>query len=662
MTEDYKELLGKYITGNITPGTPDNSPNFTSLISKTQYNTSGIIPPYPKLLSYNICNMLGLTQNSTTYFHIVAKDLLTTNTTDNMVLYGSVYQYDYSALTDTYIQEFIAVLDNNYFPLAVFSSNDNSIITNKLCKLAYDEEGNIYGIDNQGTNASPVYRFLMLNNIAVKNEQGNYEVNLRKTYYFPNTMNTFNPTNLIFKKSPEEAIYFILGKNTAGTKLITTILKIEVGSSNEWKQFNYTLSSTISDFEGIDMLLTQSGDDNTAYIISLATSELLVCDVDSGMSGATITTQCTIPKSVVIVAPTRFFYTDYASSNCIIREYYNGEENDIFTFGYSGTANTDTLGFLKYVNGLLFWVRSYLDGADTYLAYGCYNGSLTNEIRVAGEILEAQISIPFNITSNFGLYVPCICYTPVITVSPGTTIPTSYAVDTIYLGILLNYTSLYSGTQYENYNALIPTTARVYGSKYTGIVTEKNNIFSRQLYNSTTINSTTTSTVEVPNTFLNDVYLKKMSLFGASSYDLTDNLLNVGNYITKNIYEALYINFMNTINVIDSDTQTKYQTTANNITSNINNSENNNGGTLMNNKKIANLQINWQNDTPTITGIGIIQNDTTNYTITATIYIDRPVETIDINSSDNSQTYITLDNLDLEVGKYYTLTQELEIE
>ena len=29
MTDDYKELLGKYITGNITPGTQSNSPNFT---------------------------------------------------------------------------------------------------------------------------------------------------------------------------------------------------------------------------------------------------------------------------------------------------------------------------------------------------------------------------------------------------------------------------------------------------------------------------------------------------------------------------------------------------------------------------------------------------------------------------------------------------------
>lgn len=662
MTDDYKELLGKYITGNITPGTYNNSPNFTSIISKSYWNTSGAIPRYPQLLSYSICTMLGLTQSGTTYFHIIAKDILTTSTTDNMVLYGSVYQYDYSALTDTYVEEFIAVLDNTYYPIAVFDSDDNSVISNKICKLAYAEDGNIYGIDNQGTSASPTYRFIMLNNIAVKNKQGNYEIKLRKTYYFPNTMNTFSPNDLIFKKSPAEAVYFMLGRTNNGARLITTTLKIEVGSANEWQQYSYALGSSISNFNGVDMLLTQSADSNIAYIVSTATSELLTCDSESGMSGAVIEINSVSPKSTVIVAPTKFYYTDYTADNCVIREYIAGTEKTITTFDYS--TNHDTLGYLKYINGLLFWVRCYEENSTSYLAYGCYDGITTNEISKTGSIQEQYISVPFHIKNNYGLYALCICHTPVISVPPGAILPTSYAYDTIYIGTLLNYTGLYSGTEYEYYNALIPTTARVYGGRYmrSGTPQEKDILFARQLYNSTIINNITTSTLEVPNTFLNSVYLKKISLFGASSYDLTDYILDVDNYLTKNVYEALYINFMNSINVIDSDTNTQYTTTAININSNINNILNNYGDSTMENKKIANLQINWQDGTTSNSGVCCIQNDTTDYTITTTIYVKELIDTIDINSSDNSQTYITLDASNLEVGKYYTLTQGLKIE
>lgn len=626
------------------------------MISKNNYYTSGVIPLFPRLLSYAICDMLNLPLNEGTYYHIIAKDILTTDTTDKKVLYGSIYEYDYSTTpaTDNYVEEFIAILDNTYEPIKVFSSEDNPIISNKICKLAYAEDGNIYGIDNQGTSTNPTYRFIMLNNIAVKNEQGVYEVRVRKTYYFPNTMNTFNPSNLIFKKSPSEALYFMLGKNTNGSKLIITILKIEVGSASEWKQYNYTLNSSISNFNGIDMLLTQNGESNIAYIISLATKELITCDEETGTSGATIESECNSPKSVVIVAPTKFYYTDYGTDNCIIREYEAGVEKEIFTFNYS---TGDTLGYLKYLNGLLFWLR-----VEDEVIYGCYNGITISEISTPGQIEEQYISVPFDITNNFGLYIPCVCYTPVIEV-PEEEITTHYAVDTIFIGTLLNYTGLYSGSEYENYNSLIPTTARVYGDRqFISSMDEDKILFARQLYNSTTINNITTSTLEVPNTFLNDIYLKIMSLYGASSIELVKNEAPTYSPLTKNVYEALYINFINTINVIDEDTNTQYQQTATNINTNINNITNNFGESTMNSKKIGNIQINWNDGTISLYGLDIIQNNTTDYTITDTIYIEKAIDTIDINSSDNSQTYMTIDASNLSIGNYYTLTQKLRIE
>jgi hypothetical protein len=161
---------------------------------------------------------------------------------------------------------------------------------------------------------------------------------------------------------------------------------------------------------------------------------------------------------------------------------------------------------------------------------------------------------------------------------------------------------------------------------------------------------------------LNDLYLKKMSLFGSTTIDLSDYEPDFESTISKNIYEALYINFINTINVSDEDTNTDYKTTAVNITTNTNNILNKFGDSTMNNKKIANLKVNWQDGTSSSFGVDIIKNGDTDYTITDTIYVHQLIDTIDINSSDNTQTYITLDASNLEVGNYYTLTQGLRIE
>lgn len=578
-------------------------------------------------------------------------------------MYGSVYRFNYEAEESEYVEDFIAILDNKYYPIQAFDSSDNPVITNKICKLAYDEDGNIYGIDNQGTTANPVYRFIMLNNIAVANERGVYEVKLRRTYFFPNTMNTFNPSNLILKKSPTEALYFILGRNSTGSKLITTTLSIEVGSSNEWGQYDYSLSSNISNFNGVDMILTQTGDTSTGYIISLATKELIVCDTTDGMSGASIVSLCETPKSVVMVGANQFYYTDYGTNECTVRKYDTGAETDITQFPYTTTPNQDTLGYLKYINGLLFWVRVKNENSINYLTYGCYNDIATNEISVETVLFkESNISVPFHITNNFGIYAPCICNTPLV--EPGTIIAGGYAIDYLYITTMLYYPGIYSGSEYEDYSALIPATCRMYGTRQlrTGILHDYDLVFARQLYNLTTNNNITTATTEVPNTYLNDLYLKKMSLFGSTTIDLADYEPDFDRTISKNIYEALYINFINTINVSDEDTSTDYRTTSVNITANTNNILNKFGDSTMNNKKIANLKVNWQDGTTSIYGVDIIQNNETDFTITGTIYINQLIDTIDINSSDNSQTYITLDASNLEVGNYYTLTQGLRIE
>src|SRR5699024_2312095 len=105
-----------------------------------------------------------------------------------------------------------------------------------------------------------------------------------------------------------------------------------------------------------------------------------------------------------------------------------------------------------------------------------------------------------------------------------------YQVNQIY------NSAYYNGTEYENVNSLIPSYGNLYDSN--GEI-----IFSRNLYNMVINGSTTTSTIEIPNTMLNDTNIINEELVSQTN----TSLVNESQLISKNIYELLYINFVNSI-------------------------------------------------------------------------------------------------------------------
>ena len=71
----------------------------------------------------------------------------------------------------------------------------------------------------------------------------------------------------------------------------------------------------------------------------------------------------------------------------------------------------------------------------------------------------------------------------------------------------------YNGKGYNAVNALIPNSGVLYDS-------DNSPIFARNLYNKTVRGSTTISTIEVPNTQLNDVSISKNNLIGQTNFIL----------------------------------------------------------------------------------------------------------------------------------------------
>ena len=620
MTNDYKELLGKYITGNITPNQTSNIPVFKE----------------DETLTKNITE--ALQEAFDLEFNTIDFDILTSDTTDNLLLYGRA---NYESNGSWVYLNFVAVLDEKYNILFTTSKYSSGTPLNQIVKLAYDEEGKVWGIDIGGTTtetgngSTPRYRLIMLNNVAVPNENGEFEVRLRKSYLFPIGYNKIEDFFLI-QKVQGTSLYYILSNNYNSLQSQGRVISVQinVGSSNEWYQ---TTLSTGGIGEGDNLLIEPEGSDYALYYTSTLANST---DFIKWVKDSTPTKLADINKPVN--NPT------IISSNQIAFVSIDGV-NQTWEFDYwcDGTINTFDTGSLyifgatktAFINGSIFYGMTYCDTENHYkVACGCYNGEnyATHEYEIgtiANSVLEEKIIM----NNNYSLY------------SIDAMFLVDEANDIIYKTKLTNYIGLYSGAECENYNSLVPKKSELYNSS-------DELVFARQLYNSTTNKNITTSTVEVPNTFLNNLVIKSKQLIGATSKKLVNDIVE----FSKNIYEKLYINFVNTINVIDEDTNTTYQTTATNITTNINST--NEDSTTMENTKIGKVRINFQDNTTKIQTVELTSTGTNEYLIRTTIYVSDAIETIDIISSDETQIYITIDADNLTIGQYYTIEESLRIE
>ena len=202
----------------------------------------------------------------------------------------------------------------------------------------------------------------------------------------------------------------------------------------------------------------------------------------------------------------------------------------------------------------------------------------------------------------------------------------------------------YNGEPYENYNSL--------KAKYVNVYSNNELVFSRNLQNISITNNYTIATVEIPNTYLNGIDLNPKDLVGETNTVLVED----GNVITKNIYEVLYLNYLNTINVIDNNNSI-IESSGRYINTNINVGT----STNYNNTRCSKVLINYEDTTTKIFPIGWDAIDDTHKSCEFTIYVDKAISSIEFISNDETTTYITIIQ-ELEVGKYYTFKQYLKVE
>ena len=626
MTNDYKERVIKWLTGNYETEQSSTEPLFQEL-EQTQTT-----------LSTYMEQCLG---------YIQGRDGKG-NELDIGFIYGN----------DSNNKGVIAIVDDEFNILQVINEYDTGTHFNKFICLNIDiVNGNIYGIDLQGSQ----YRFILLNNFLLKTPvQENYEVKLRNSYFLSFTsMNTISYVD----KKPNEAFYIIIGQGSNAYTVVDTY-KIEVGSTNELIEYESTIAMALKSYE-----IQWSGDNYTIKINGVNIDENYAMNYkETNFNGETFT----LIKDFEIAQFSTYpeVIKSYRESDFVI---INGEVYLALLMSHTGDSNIsiykiDGTSLIEYrqieqttvsafgqqfLGGRLFkknnqafyfiWINTDYSSTTSDINFTIEFGVITNlnatshilketfENKKMYDILNYTSAKTFGIVNNYNLYTYNL-------ISPDANKLTK--IKQIFNPLNYNF------EDYQDLNSLVPHSVWLYN--------DNKIIFARNLYNKTINGNTTVSTVEIPNLMLNDIDIEQQDLLGGTNGTLITNT----DTIQKNIYEDLFINFYNTLTMQNQNTQ-EYITNLNGSTR-INSSI----SQIMDydNAKIGKLRYNYSDNTSSIIEIpNATKISQFVYQYNFVIYILKSTTSIDLLSYDEGTVYQTIDTSNLEINKFYKITQNVEI-
>ena len=572
----------------------------------------------------------------------------------------------------------IVLVDQNFKPVKTIYEYDSGTKLRFIQYMKQAEDGTFYFIDD--TVFSPSQRqqvvtsqkrFVMVNNFTLE-INGDFSLRLRTSYILSGNYVNFYCKNMYKDPNSSHYIFFGAGADTSSPnypyrQLKIWSLKINVGSSNEWTMYandnDKIFGSAIATFE----------EENVRYRC-LATNNLINRNeimlysktyTGSATSSAIITFDDYKPyiddenykkQSVFLDYDNVYFVQNNQNwgNTGVIRPKYIG----LYRYNIA-TSNLKTI-YNKYLGDYDYCniEAIYIDRCNTDI-YVQYNtnvnrndpvetradyyfqrlvNDLWNPIKIAEQEYYRYNYRTLYIKANYNLL-------QVYLYATNPRIATAF----YYYRILEDYNVLnYNSNEYNDYNSMIGTKGEIYSNG--------NLVFARNLYNRTQWNNTTTSTIQIPNSYLNGITLQPKNLLSYSNNTINSDTTE----LTKNVYESVLLNFINTIDVVDEETQTNYPNDASYINTNINVGNETN----YNNTKITKARINYESGSKIIP---ITWNDiSTDTTIakqtTFSIYVSSALTSIDFISEDETFIYITKEYEGLQVGNYYTITQKIRIE
>lgn len=637
MTEDFKEKVLKYLTGNLSEEQGVNEPQFGEYETTTTNTRKQIAD-----------------ELNTDITHILIRGNLSTNQYNEVLIYGKNTNND---------KCFIAVFSADMILLQLIQTYSSGSDLFDTYSMQIDENGAIYGLSQNTSGGNNTLRVLLFNNIFVSNVNTNaYSVTLRKTYIVPST-NGFHCINTapkdIIKKTVGEAIYYITGYGSSGhTNTQVMIFQINVGSTNTWNL--YSMGNNVYYAQSRFSVLINKVEEEYiyyAYGLDIINNKYVSYSLNSTgivtlLWNINISNSISFTDSQVLAINSDKIYASIYDNINKVNNLYKISNDTLelieSTNGFQDGGGTwhSAIYYLQNISGIVF-VTKYLP-----FRYGVqiFFGTIQNKtIYYKQENLESSIMNNLNSFSNINAY-------------SDTYINNQYNLYKIYINSDYNYGEItyslnkltliynqfnYNGAEFENTNSLIPEYSNLYDE-------DGNIIFSRNLYNLSINGNTTISTIEVPNTLLNDVTIAEQNLISETNTLMNNNINN----ITKNIYEVLDVNFFNTL-VMKNSNNPNNEIINNTGATRLNGaiSGNNNYQSVIANK----IRINYQDGTSIIQNIGTptITNGVATYIIT--IYVPKLITNIEIISNDDNTSYQTITGT-FDINKYYTITQNVRVE
>ena len=645
MTEDYKKNLLDYITGNLEETAPTTQETFKEEIEVNRSKWSGYMPS-------NWTNM-----------RIEGFIKPNEGTSDLGVMYGG-YIYNGSS------HGFIILVDTNMNPVKYITKFSSGTDLRYIQCMIQGDDGYFYAIDDtelswKNTNISNTQkRFLMLNNFSVSID-GNYRVVLRTSYILSGGYQNFYCKDIFKEPSLSHFVFcgwYAYNSTSAASRIKAIELKVNVGTANEWT--NYQVDNNIT--SQANLVTFNSNNQAKIRIVAIpnVANDCYLYTKDYTSSTLTQTTFHTFP------------YKTYTNHDIEQQGLFLDNDNFYFIMDTQDVTGRDpeTREPVPFERHLALYHYNISNGLFETI-YDNYMGTTTDAVnneRMQIDSNEGKLYIAYynnfvgNNTADYSIQRFEGSWNPIKVGEVKNFLRTQRAM---YVGnkfnllqIVLYPTNLrnqswyffiakeiynqnqYNGESYVSVDSFCPLLSNLYSN---GSL-----MFSRNLYNVSKQNNMTMSSVEIPNTYLNDITITQSDLLSETNLQMNSDLTNW----TKNIYEVVDLNFLNTISVINEDTGDTYLNSA----IKINNAITDGGISNYQNTPCNKYRINYTDNTTSIKPLYWSSIDNLHRQTIITFYVDKAIASIDFLSSDETTVYLNLP-IEVEVGKYYSINQKVRI-
>lgn len=617
MTDYFKKTLLEWVTGNYTYESPK----------------SGLVYSTNKQSSNTLQTQLNAEFTSG---YTITVTFQPVDTKNQGIGYTILCGYDNSNN-----RGFIAILDTSFNLVTILKQYTSGVNFGKFLAMNVDEKGQYFAIENQ-TNG--VKRLVLLNNITATTN-GEFKANIRTAYNLNTQSSNMKITGIL--KAENTGKYLIYGYNIiTGNNVQATEFTINVGAENEWVDYDNTLDNfTVKDCwanwdadNKLTFALVGIGFEDNKYKLGYAYSQedSLLIQVDYYDVGIKSLGEFNLTACIINQYEAYYGFHDYLADirNNTVIMYLNRELDKIYTVYNKSTTQYDLregVEFKKIQNEVMVYVKQFENVLLTHRVgriYNTYDISLSDIFRYNYAIDGLNL---FMVTKQFNLY--------------NFYVQTEDYINTRYQ--IFNEND-YNGLPYNGVEPIYPNSARLYNN---GIV-----VFARNLYNINRNGNVTTSTLEVPNTFLNEIPIFPHELWSKTNQIMVQNT----DSITTNIYETLLINFINTINM-------RNENDINNvIVNNVGASALNSGlAYSVNQTRLEVLRINYQDGTVLENSLNPTKIDDTHYNYTFTIYVSKLIKNIQFLTNykmGSGTVYLELDGANYELNKAYKLSQNVRVE